>query len=259
MRQKSTDYVITREEALKVLENIRSLREQGITRRIQSPRVRIFCALCGKERIMMMYDFRKAVLRGYSNLFCSKRCAEESEHIKGIQKHKCQMCGKLCAKGVKYCSDCLNIARRKSKGGIQPIEKTCSICGNVFLARHCGHGTFATYCSKDCKNKAQSNMMSGEGNVKYKNWITIARDKNSVKREFYRTKQLVKKREQTCVLCGTSEHLEHHHIDLNPLNNSLENVVRICSECHKECHRQEMSGIYMQAKYKELRDYILKH
>ena len=207
----------------------------------------------------MMYDFRKAVLRGYSNLFCSKRCAEESEHIKGIQKHKCQMCGKLCAKGVKYCSDCLNIARRKSKGGIQPVEKTCSICGKTFLAVSRGKGRYATYCSKDCKNKAQSNMMSGAGNVKYKNGITSVRETNEVKRAFYRIKQLVKKREQACVLCGATEHLEHHHVDLNPSNNTLDNVVRICTECHKECHRQEVSGTYMQALYKVLREYVTKH
>lgn len=44
-----------------------------------------------------------------------------------------------------------------------------------------------------------------------------------------------------CLLCGADEDLQHHHfnypIDWN--DDSFENIVKICGDCHEFCHDQD--------------------
>lgn len=42
-----------------------------------------------------------------------------------------------------------------------------------------------------------------------------------------------------CWCCGTDEPLEVHHIDGNPFNNDLSNLVAVCHDCHVQKHRRE--------------------
>lgn len=39
-----------------------------------------------------------------------------------------------------------------------------------------------------------------------------------------------------CAECGSTEKLERHHIDQNPMNNAPLNVVVLCSTCHHKQH-----------------------
>lgn len=41
-----------------------------------------------------------------------------------------------------------------------------------------------------------------------------------------------------CAICGMNGYTEVHHIDKNPMNNSPENLVRLCKSCHAKQHRQ---------------------
>lgn len=41
-----------------------------------------------------------------------------------------------------------------------------------------------------------------------------------------------------CVVCGAIKSLNRHHRDLNPLNNSPENVITLCSRCHILIHQE---------------------
>ncbi len=63
MRPKSTDYIATEAEALTLLETILSSREEGSSKRIYLPRVRLCCAECGQEFIVMGYQFHKEIHR----------------------------------------------------------------------------------------------------------------------------------------------------------------------------------------------------
>lgn len=48
------------------------------------------------------------------------------------------------------------------------------------------------------------------------------------------------KSKYSCPGCGyAGDHLEVHHIDGNPFNNSLENLVGLCHSCHARRHRRE--------------------
>ena len=40
-----------------------------------------------------------------------------------------------------------------------------------------------------------------------------------------------------CALCGKTGYTEVHHIDKNPLNNSPNNLIRLCKSCHAKQHR----------------------
>lgn len=46
-----------------------------------------------------------------------------------------------------------------------------------------------------------------------------------------------------CATCGKPEAMDVHHRDLDHLNNSLENLVRICRSCHMRHHRQRRSCV----------------
>lgn len=47
------------------------------------------------------------------------------------------------------------------------------------------------------------------------------------------------KNSHACCDCGTSVPLEVHHIDGNPFNNELNNLVALCHSCHTRRHRRE--------------------
>ena len=54
----------------------------------------------------------------------------------------------------------------------------------------------------------------------------------------YRAKCLNEKGEK-CVECGAEEEIEVHHVDGNRWNNSLDNLVPLCHECHAKIHQGE--------------------
>lgn len=42
-----------------------------------------------------------------------------------------------------------------------------------------------------------------------------------------------------CSLCGSETHLVVHHIDGNPRNNRLENLLVMCRSCHRTIHSRK--------------------
>lgn len=49
-------------------------------------------------------------------------------------------------------------------------------------------------------------------------------------------KRYLRFRGHICEKCGTTEHLGLHHIDLNPANNELSNLMTLCDSCHTKWH-----------------------
>ena len=41
-----------------------------------------------------------------------------------------------------------------------------------------------------------------------------------------------------CQMCGTTEKLQRHHLDENPGNNAIENLMTLCGPCHTKWHWQ---------------------
>ena len=46
-----------------------------------------------------------------------------------------------------------------------------------------------------------------------------------------------RKYKNKCQWCGKGKLIHIHHIDLNPGNNSDDNLILLCANCHKKFHR----------------------
>ena len=148
-------------------------------------------------------------------------------------KTNCAFCGdeflknrsKFKGHGEHFCSRrCVSLSQRDR------VELTCDICGKKFFrapAKIKRNIRGYNFCSHVCSDLAR----------KEENGALIS-TLDSGKHVNYRKKALKFHGEQ-CVLCGYNEHvgvLEVHHIDKNTQNNSLDNLVVLCANCHKMTH-----------------------
>ncbi|MBO5968444.1 MAG: HNH endonuclease [Clostridia bacterium] len=53
-----------------------------------------------------------------------------------------------------------------------------------------------------------------------------------------------------CEKCGSNQNVDVHHKDGNPLNNSLDNLQRLCRSCHTKIHRRQKTCLICGAKAK---------
>ena len=101
-------------------------------------------------------------------------------------------------------------------------KKSCAFCGEQ-LTRKNYNGTLEDravfmrrkYCNQVCMAKS---MIQQDANL-----VTLR-------------KRAVKFRGKTCEGCGTKTNLDIHHLDSNPANNSLDNLMTLCSSCHAKWH-----------------------
>lgn len=256
MRKASTIYIATREEALKLLETTQYTAEGNISQRVLLPKVRLLCAECGKEYIIMGYQFRKKIRQGHFKDFCSRECSQSWESRTSRELHKCVKCGQLCKKGNKYCETCLPTVRGWNKGtGIKPQKRICPVCHQEFLAVHRGKNHFSIYCSMECKNKGHSIEMQGKMNVRFKGYAT---ERRIQAKGLYLLKKEVFKKYHCCVLCNGVKNLQVHHVDLDPANNVISNLVAVCKDCHMEIHRQEVHGEYEQKSLPKIKKFLMQ-
>jgi len=113
------------------------------------------------------------------------------------------------------------------------IEKYCEYCGKQLDRNYypnCGrredieHFRKRKYCDRTCMRKAMVNV--GVNNANDSNTHTTARRIN----ELFLSKT-------QCEKCGSIENLDIHHIDHNPNNNNLDNLMCLCRSCHMKIHR----------------------
>jgi len=102
-------------------------------------------------------------------------------------------------------------------------EKICPVCGKTFKRRRFGnrledYTRFQNriYCSKSCSAHRKMNDMNRDRSV----FHNLAR----------------KHLKECCAICGTTEHLQVHHLDRNIKNNSLSNLETLCQSCHMKLH-----------------------
>ena len=111
---------------------------------------------------------------------------------------------------LKYCERCgKKLERRRSPSGqLEPMY--------WFLKRR--------FCSVDCANKAYGEQRRS---------LPAPTPKTSRKRARIATPIA------PCAICGKTGYTEVHHRDKNPMNNSPENLVRLCKSCHAKQHRKK--------------------
>ena len=124
------------------------------------------------------------------------------------------------------------VSKRKD---FKTIEKYCAFCGKKLERKfYSGANKFEDfsvfnkrkYCNRVCMRKAFTNV--GENKSNWSNTHSTARTINNL--FLHKDK---------CEKCGKTGKLDIHHIDENPNNNNLENLMCLCRSCHMKAHRSK--------------------
>lgn len=225
------------------------------------------CLNCGKEfkvRNKAKFD---------SSLFCSAQCrvsylaaTKQGENAPNYRNGnrlkidcKCDMCGKAFKKEkgqvnkwknhfcgrecyIKY----LQIEENKKKGKDSPkysqVDAICDWCGKKFKS-YKSTASKARFCSLQCRNDWQSDMMKGSKHYNWKGGKTEKRHLDMISREYKAWRRAVFQRDHyTCQICGDNRggNLRAHHIksysEHPELKHDVENGVTLCEKCHIKVH-----------------------
>jgi len=108
------------------------------------------------------------------------------------------------------------------------VEKICPVCNKSFITQ-IGKKDEKTVCSKSCSNTL---FRSGPNNGNWKPDEERGRQTRYY-RQFFDDSDLV------CRRCQYNEFgcaIDIHHIDENRHNNEKENLIPLCSNCHRGLH-----------------------
>lgn len=156
-----------------------------------------------------------------------------------------------------------NIFQPKTK---TTVPRICVHCSTNFFAYNVNQGR-GKYCSKACFKASRavslkcdycgiafSRTISAVSRYGIKNFCSkrcshLSRRKNPnrvpIKRlrygsgAFQRARKAVIERDGMCQICSNTLATSVHHIDWNPYNHSLENLVLLCKRCHGRLQRWE--------------------
>lgn len=152
------------------------------------------------------------MLWGGRERYCYSKLCDQCGCEFYVPKHvydKTKFCGSVCS----------SEARKK------PVTRTCDWCDSEFSrspskSKNSRTGLF--FCSRECKETAQSNLGKS-----FDGFLTPAKASRRVRRA------------GICNDCGYDEVpaiLQGHHIDGNRRNNSDDNLICLCPNCHAIRH-----------------------
>lgn len=177
----------------------------------------IKCQICNKEFYIPKNRFLSAK-------FCSPKCRGESS--KHLFFTKCIICNNefsfiACRQEkAKYCSRKCYYKAMSQKG---TIIKNCIYCKKEFKTSPYKN---KKYCSNECKNIDKINIYSP------KSFTSI--------RKYFVYRNFIKE----CQDCGYNKIksiLGIHHNDENRNNNSIENLIVLCPNCHSLRHNKHIT------------------
>jgi len=125
------------------------------------------------------------------------------------------------------------------------ILATCDWCGSEYET---WPSTLekTRFCSKQCRNDWQSEMMKGEGHYNWNGGSAEERSRDWVSREYKKWRSLVFERDQyTCQNCGdnTGGNLRAHHIKpwakYPEHRHEVCNGITLCEACHILEHKKQ--------------------
>lgn len=194
------------------------------------------CLWCEVEFKKPRYEYSKAIRRGNFSFYCGKPHSQAHHAIKNARR--CERCDEPMPgkRGNRFCGRACITASRNHP------EKVCTMCGLFFRPR----SSRTVYCGRPCADRAHSLRMIGEGNSHYK-------DGTSYSKWFKEARPLIFERDKdACVVCsapfkpitymrnGTpaqKSNLIVHHLDEDPANNRVENLLLLCASCHLVHHK----------------------
>lgn len=110
------------------------------------------------------------------------------------------------------------------------VDVKCKECGTFFSRKKSLVGE-NVFCSRSCSNTHSNKKMVGPGSRNYKHGKSM-----------YRYNAL-KNKMPICEVCGFDKEyaIEVHHIDKNRENNSIENLMIVCANCHTGIHKGKIN------------------
>jgi mannose-6-phosphate isomerase-like protein (cupin superfamily) len=197
--------------------------------------VTLDCEYCGKSYT--------ASFARRSSKFCSKDC-----QISGGLRNSTRL---FDAKNVSTCLECktefthygshkycsvkcnANASARLRIGEGNPnfkIEKEkfkCVVCNKIFESDRYGlhKGQVRKICSNSCRQGFDVRTIDSDDQ--------LYRKTKSYNRGFRKTRKLILERDNhECILCGSKDKLEVHHIDDDEKNDDEKNLMTLCRKCH---------------------------
>lgn len=190
------------------------------------------CDACNGQVDKPLYDIRKGQKNGYQWVYCNAVCRAAGYHLRyGGKRDICARCGGENRRRYgRYCSPACQRRRRKAAKWT-----SCLVCRVKFLIR-----TERGYCSRQCASRAHSIRMTGSTNS---NFRVLSR----YSALFKLMRPFVLQRDGfQCVSCGRPDEivckkkprsiLQIHHINENPRDSRVANLITLCRGCHKTHH-----------------------
>lgn len=143
--------------------------------------------------------------------------------------------GKFCSR---KCASSTAIHERNPENWVT-VE--CAFCGSRFEKKRSalsGSKSGLYFCNKDCKCNAQ--RIGGIREIMPSHYGESKTDYSFARKDF-------------CEMCGYNNYPIHHvhHIDRNKQNNSPDNLICLCPNCHSETHYIGKDGMFSQ-KFKNM-------
>lgn len=99
--------------------------------------------------------------------------------------------------------------------------------------RHPGYGKIGMFTEE--QKQEISKRMSFEGNHQWKEHKTEKAARQLARNHY---------KKDHCEFCGNTASLEQHHWDKDPLNWNEDNVITLCTKCHKLVHKSGTLGVF---------------
>ncbi len=185
----------------------------------------IICKECGKKTKQITYAHLKThnmTMKEYFEKYPNAPLRAPSlqqimidNQIKSqYSSNKCEICGNEIAWNKKFCSSKCAVSRKKALC----IIDYCIECEREF-SKPISKDT--KFCSRECYDKY--------------------RQKNSTESVI---NHVLKKNNNSCILCGAFENIRVHHINENRKDNTEENLTVLCESCHRKVHNGLSVTVY---------------
>jgi 5-methylcytosine-specific restriction endonuclease McrA len=149
----------------------------------------------------------------------------------------CECCGNefvgMLNREARFCGcDCARIASRKR------VALNCDFCGKQFDRAISKSRTELSFCSRLCKEKAQSDFHNDKFSSLHLSHYTGGNCPSALRGIFMKEEMFA------CKDCGiTQKFLLHiHHIDGDRANSDRDNIEILCCNCHAKRHLVMKNG-----------------
>ena len=148
-----------------------------------------------------------------------------------------KVCSTGCGRPLKskiYCSECL--IKKSTKQNPKRNKMRWNLIHNGLCYMNCGRKLFSKWLCRKCLNNK---------NIYYKKKYHADRTKyrtEALKRAHNKNfsglrDSVIERDKHSCQVCGYSNKIIVHHIDENPKNNTMDNLITLCKICHTVIER----------------------